>query len=253
MEVEAEFLAEAKLQKVIIQRLLGHFDFFGSVFEWPPLKLVLARLRIRDYNAVIKLTPCAHFFNDFLNGSLLCPLAFLLLRAIACSWKLWGRILIRCTGHCGRIHLWIDYLLCGCWFLSSGSRLNSWGGLCLYPQVGSLSALRSIAWTILPCHSCVSIVAIIATAATRVFVIFWGLILLCYANRFLIYFLQVASGRRWSLWFYMHGATIVCILVPRCSLAANDEIAAGGRLGPVTIASAIFWISKLHIILSVPS
>ena len=49
----------------------------------------------------------------------------------------------------------------------------------------------------------------------------------------------------------MYGATIVCILVPRCSLAADDEVAAGGRLGPVSVDSAIFWISKLHIILSV--
>lgn len=78
LKVKAILLAESQLQQVIIKTLLGHTDFLGRILKRPSLQLkLLLVLRIRDHDAIVELSPGAHFLDDIRDSPLLGPGIFL--------------------------------------------------------------------------------------------------------------------------------------------------------------------------------
>ena len=73
-EVESELLAESQLQQIIVERLFAYLDLECGVLQGPPLQLLLARLLVLDKYSIVQLAPSANFFDDLLDGTLLCAL-----------------------------------------------------------------------------------------------------------------------------------------------------------------------------------
>lgn len=73
-KIETKFFAESQLEQVIIQRFFGYFDFLGSIFKRPTLKLDLIGILIWYHDSVVELSPSAYFLYDFCNCSLFCSL-----------------------------------------------------------------------------------------------------------------------------------------------------------------------------------
>ena len=70
-EIEPEFLAESKLEQIIVKRLFWNFDFLSGIFKWPTLKLDLVSFLVWYHDTIVELSPSAYLLNDLGNGSLL--------------------------------------------------------------------------------------------------------------------------------------------------------------------------------------
>lgn len=71
LKIEAKFLTETELEKIIIQRLLRDLYLGSRILQWPSLQLNFTWVLIWNHDTIVKFPPSTNLFNNFCYSSLL--------------------------------------------------------------------------------------------------------------------------------------------------------------------------------------